>query len=72
MHITSGSGSVLLWRRWDMLCTSAFVDDVKFAQNRPDKRNKSLLKVTQHGDSTGKGEVRYLRLPYCLREKSRF
>jgi len=28
-----GRGSVLLWRRSDMLCTSGFMDDVIFAHN---------------------------------------
>jgi len=27
-HVTYGRGSVLLWRRSDMLCTSGFMDDV--------------------------------------------
>ena len=34
VHDTSGRGSVLLWRRSDMLCTSGFMDDVMFA-NKP-------------------------------------
>jgi len=32
MHVTYGSGSVLLWRRSDMLCTSGFVNDVMFVR----------------------------------------
>jgi len=28
VHVTYGRGSVLLWRRNDMLCTSGFMDDV--------------------------------------------
>jgi len=28
-----GRGSILLWRRCDMLCTSGFVDDVTFSHN---------------------------------------
>jgi len=31
VHVTYGRGSVLLWRRSDMLCTSGFMDDVIFA-----------------------------------------
>jgi len=31
MHVTCGRGSVLLWRRNDMLRISGFVDDVIFA-----------------------------------------
>ena len=27
VHVTYGRGSVLLWRRSDMLCTSGFMDD---------------------------------------------
>jgi len=30
LQIPCGRGSVLLWRRCDMLCTSGFVDDVTF------------------------------------------
>ena len=31
VHVTNGRGSVLVWRRSDMLCTSGFTDDVIFA-----------------------------------------
>jgi len=31
VHVTYGRGSVLLWRRSDMLCASGFMDDVIFA-----------------------------------------
>jgi len=31
VHVTYGSGSVLIWRHWDTLCTSYFMDDVLFA-----------------------------------------
>jgi len=31
VHVAYGRGSVLLWRRSDMLCTSGFMDDVIFA-----------------------------------------
>jgi len=31
VHFTYGRGSVLLWRRSDMLCVSGFVDNVEFA-----------------------------------------
>ena len=34
VHVTYGSGSVLLWRRSDTLCTSSFTDDVIFAHKR--------------------------------------
>jgi len=32
VHVTYGRGSVLLWRRNDMLCTSGFMDNIIFAQ----------------------------------------
>ena len=31
VHVTYGCGSVLLWRRSDMLCTSGYMDDAMFA-----------------------------------------
>jgi len=31
VHVTYGRGSVVLWRRSDMLRTSGFMDDVTFA-----------------------------------------
>ena len=31
LRVTYGRGSVLLWRRSDMLCASGFMDDVIFA-----------------------------------------
>ena len=31
VHVTYGRGSVLLWRRCDMLCTSSFMDDAILA-----------------------------------------
>jgi len=31
VHVDCGSGSVLLWRHSDALCTSSFMDDVIFA-----------------------------------------
>jgi len=30
VHVTYGRGSILLWWRSDMLCTSGFMDDVIF------------------------------------------
>jgi len=33
VHVTRGRGSVLLWRRCDILCTSGFMDDVIFAHS---------------------------------------
>jgi len=31
VHVTYGRGSVLMWRRNDMLCTSGFIDVIMFA-----------------------------------------
>ena len=31
VHVSYGCGSVLLWRRGDMLCTSGFMGDVIFS-----------------------------------------
>ena len=31
VHVAYGRGSVILWRRSDMLCTSGFMDDIIFA-----------------------------------------
>ena len=42
LQLNSGRSSVFLWRRWDMLCTSGFVDDVMFARNWLDKGGASL------------------------------
>ena len=33
LHVAYGRGPVLLWRRCDTLCTSGFVDDVRFSHN---------------------------------------
>ena len=40
MHVTYGRGSVLLWRRSDMLCTYGFMDDVIFAQAKVARRRR--------------------------------
>jgi len=40
--LTYGRGSVFIWRRNDMLCTSGFMDDVVFAQK------PMLLDVAAH------------------------
>jgi len=32
VHVTCGRGSILLWWRSDMLCTSSFMDDVIFVR----------------------------------------
>ena len=33
VRVTYGRGSVILWRRCDMSCTSGFMDDAIFAYN---------------------------------------
>ena len=33
VYVTYGRGSILLWQRYDTLCTSGFVDDVIFSYN---------------------------------------
>jgi len=35
VQIPCGHGSVFLWRLCDTLCTSGFIDDVKFGRNGP-------------------------------------
>ena len=35
VHVDCGRGSVLLWRRFDTLCTSGFVNDVIFHTRGP-------------------------------------
>ena len=35
VQIPYGHGSVLLWQRCDMLCTSGFMDDVTFGHTGP-------------------------------------
>jgi len=35
MQIPCDRGSILLWRRCDMLCTSGFMDDLTFGRNGP-------------------------------------
>ena len=35
VHIPYARGSILLWGRYDTLCTSGFMDDVTFRRNGP-------------------------------------
>jgi len=35
VHVNCGRGSVLVWRQYNTLCTSGFVDDVIFSHNGP-------------------------------------
>jgi len=48
VHITYGRGSVLLWQRSDMLCTSGFMDDVIFAHNPRLLAVAAQLKCSAH------------------------
>ena len=41
IHVTYGRGSVLLWRRSDMLRISGFVDDVIFAHSAARRRRQA-------------------------------
>jgi len=47
-RVTSGSGSVLLWRRSDMLCTSGFMDNVIFADKSRSLDVAAQLKRSAH------------------------
>jgi len=47
-RVTSGSGSVLLWRRSDMLCTSGFMDNVIFADKPRSLDVAAQLKRSEH------------------------
>ena len=55
LHVTRGSGSVLLRRQCNMLCTSGFVDDVMFAHNWPYGMRLiwCILKVTHQAAAPG-------------------
>ena len=48
-----GRGSVLLWRRSDMLCTSGFVDDVIFARKPRLLDVAAQLKCSAHAAALG-------------------
>jgi len=41
IHVTYGRGSILLWRRSDMLRISGFVDDVIFAHSAARRRRQT-------------------------------
>jgi len=55
VHVTYGRGSVLLWRRCDMSCTSGFVDDVIFAHNGQEATRKGFAQTNSPCGSTGSG-----------------
>jgi len=40
VHVISGCGSVLFWRKCRTLCTYSFVDDVTFSHNGPHCQNQ--------------------------------
>jgi len=44
----SGSGSVLLWQRSDMLCTSGFMDDIIFAHKPKLLSVATQLRLSPH------------------------
>jgi len=45
LHVTRGRNSILLWRHWNTLCTSGFVDDVIFFRNGPMARGVGNINV---------------------------
>jgi len=51
--VTYGRGSVLLWRRSDMLCTSGFMDDVIFARKPRLLDVAAQLKCSAHAAALG-------------------
>ena len=50
-HVTYGRGSVLLWWRSDMLCTSGFTDDVIFDHKPMLLDIAAQLKRSAHADA---------------------
>jgi len=48
VHVTYGRGSVLRWRRSDMLCTSGFMYDVIFAHEPRSLDVAAQLKRSAH------------------------
>jgi len=58
-HVAPGRGSVFLWRRRDMLCTSGFVDDAMYTYNgRQATRMGHIVEVTnQRAASRAKSAV---------------
>ena len=62
MHVACDRGSVILWRRCDTLCTSAFVDDVTSSHNglmasRIPKRRKNTLEADITDSFNGKRKM---------------
>ena len=45
VRLSCGRGSVLLWRRCATLCTSGFMDDVRFGRNERDAEGWWLIRV---------------------------
>ena len=58
VHVTYGRGSVLLWRRRHMLCTSGFMDDVILAN-----KLRHLSVAPQPTCSLGLGYKRRVGIP---------
>jgi len=67
VHVTCGSGSVLLWRQSDRLytCTSGFVYDVMFHVMGPIGQNQAWHCFVEFARCRYWGEVWYLRLLCC-------
>ena len=61
MQIPCGSGSVLLWRSCDTLCTSGFINDVTFGRNGCDaerwRLHRAATAVEQRCDTGVESDV---------------
>ena len=49
LYVACGPGSVLLWLRCDLLCTSGFVDDVMFSHNGREVRHVYSQVAIEYG-----------------------
>ena len=63
VHVTYGRGSVLIWRRCDMLCTSGFIDDVIIAHEPRQLNVAAQLMEAQPTCSLGRGYKRRVGIP---------
>jgi len=63
VNVTYGRGSVLLWRRCDMLCTSGFMDDVIHAHKPRQLNVAARLIEAQPTCSLGLGYKRRVGIP---------
>jgi len=62
-HVPYGCGSVLLWRRCDTICTSAFTDDVILAHKPRQFNVAAQLMEAQPTCSLGLGYKRRVAMP---------